>query len=108
MINAHIEPVSAHRHFFLRNAQIPPNIDRIPIIRSILDIKNRIPEAMSTPKSHPSNSITEMEMAILKIKNKLNPISVKIPEIILNTPAIIGIGDFVICEYPLPTRFKYL
>jgi hypothetical protein len=34
--------------------------------------------------------------------------SVKIPEIMLITPAIFGIGDSFICEYPLSTKFRYL
>jgi hypothetical protein len=96
IINAPIELANAQPHFLLCKAHIPPNTERIPSTRRKLDIRNRIPEARSTPKSHPLNSKTDMEVTILMIKNRINPIRVKTPEIILIAPAIIGIGDFVI------------
>jgi hypothetical protein len=96
IINAPIELASAHPHFLLFNAHIPPNTERIPSTRRKIDIRNRIPEKKSTSKSHPFSLNTETEIAILMLKNMQNPIKVNTPEIILITPAIIGIGDFVI------------
>ena len=81
--------------------------------RRMLDITNRMPEAMFISKSQLVILITGREVAMLKKKNRANPVRDKTPEIKLITPAITGIGEVFIWDAPLPYiqwnyRFKVL